>query len=368
MVSGLGTSRTATLALMMLQWWSRGRLVARAWSPSLAFHHRALSYGVVGVAQDKARRVVFGNAEDPLQFYLKRTNIPTQRRTFTSLLMTTTDDDENTADETKSLESVWDISGLKKEVTRLILRSHKKIGKASQKLRKAKETVERLTSETSEASLEELEHCPDIDAIELEVQELQERLGGLNALEDALKTVKQKKSVLPEDMATLALDLGVDDKPPARAPRGPGRQKKGPRAENKKRKPYRRYYSDNNIEIRVGKKAEDNDELSLSPKHRDGSDWWMHASGCPGSHVVIRCSDQNPPEEVIQDAASLAARQSKCHGSVIKVSMTRCRDVKKPFGAKPGLVQLTGQVRTIAVNMKEAEKRLERLENTVLVN
>jgi len=92
----------------------------------------------------------------------------------------------------------------------------------------------------------------------------------------------------------------------------------------------------------------------------------MHASGCAGSHVVIR-SDK-PEEEVIQDAAALAARQSKCSGNNIKVSLTRCRNVKKPPGAKPGLVMISGDVRTIAVNMKEAANRLTRLDQTVLVN
>ena len=92
------------------------------------------------------------------------------------------------------------------------------------------------------------------------------------------------------------------------------------------------------------------------------------ASGCPGSHVVIRCQDQQLPEEVVADAAALAARQSKCQGSVIKVSLTRCRDIKKPPGAKAGLVQLTGKVRTVTVNMKAAEERLARLDSTVLIN
>ena len=92
------------------------------------------------------------------------------------------------------------------------------------------------------------------------------------------------------------------------------------------------------------------------------------ASGCPGSHVVIRCHDQNLDNDVIMDAAALAARQSKCNGNVIKVSMTRARDVKKPPGAKAGLVQLTGQVRTVSVNMKDAQERLDRLDETVLVN
>ena len=94
----------------------------------------------------------------------------------------------------------------------------------------------------------------------------------------------------------------------------------------------------------------------------------MHASGCPGSHVVIRCHDQNLDSEVVQDAAALAARQSKCTGNTIKVSLTRARDVKKPPGAKAGLVQLTGSVKTVVVNMKQAQERLDRLDKTVLIN
>ena len=68
------------------------------------------------------------------------------------------------------------------------------------------------------------------------------------------------------------------------------------------------------------------------------------------------------------DAASLAARQSKCNGNVIPVNLTRCRDVKKPPGAKFGLVQLVGKVETVSVNMKQAEKRLERLDKTIVTN
>jgi hypothetical protein len=92
------------------------------------------------------------------------------------------------------------------------------------------------------------------------------------------------------------------------------------------------------------------------------------ASGCPGSHVIIRCHDQALDQDVVVDAAALAARQSKCTGNIIKVSMVRARDVQKPPGAKPGLVQLTGSVRTVTVNMKEAQARLERLDKTVLIN
>jgi len=287
-------------------------------------------------------------------------------RRFHSILMAAVDEDE-AVDSLKTLDSTWNIPGLKKEVTRFILRSHKKIAKASTRLTNAQKFVEKLTSDDyAAATVEELESCPNIDALEFELKELRTRLQKLNELEHLLNSETKKQAVLSKQAASLALELGVNDEPPKRPLRGP-KKKKGPRQETP-RKPYKRYYTINKTEIRVGKRAEDNDELSLRPEHRDGSDWWMHASGCPGSHVVIRCSDQNLDGEVVKDAAALAARQSKCSGSVIKVSLTRCRDVKKPPGAKAGLVQLTGKIRTITVNMKEAESRLERLGKTVEVN
>ena len=286
-------------------------------------------------------------------------------------------DDDNTSggedgddDQQRTVESEWDVSGLKAEVTRNQNRAIKKIGKASKRLEDAKKTVEELMSDPN-ASMEALEACPNVDALQAELDELRDRMKKLNELEKQLKGIKAKKGkrkVLPEDVAAIALDLGVNDEPPKRAPRGP-KKKKGPRAsEVTPRRPYRRYYTENKIEIRVGKRSDDNDALSLLPEHRDGADWWMHASGCPGSHVVIRTHDQDPDANVLQDAAALAARQSKCSGSVIKVSLCRCRDVTKPRGAKPGLVQLNGPVRTISVNMKEAEKRLQRLDTTELLN
>lgn len=281
------------------------------------------------------------------------------------LLMTAVDEDE-VATAANRIDSEWYTPGLKKEVQRLILRCHKKIGKAHERLTKARDQAKALVEDES-ATLSDLEQCPDVNALELELKELQSRLRGLHQLEEALQPIKKKSTVLPAEIAQLVVDLGVDDQPLAPAPRGPGKIK-GPRERSTSRKPYRRFYSFDNIEIRVGKKAEDNDQLTLSPKHRDGGDWWMHASGCPGSHVVIRCHDEVLDEQVVEDAAALAARQSKCQGSIIHVSLTRCRDIKKPPGAKAGLVQLTGKVRTVSVNMKEAEKRLERLDATVKVN
>ena len=119
----------------------------------------------------------------------------------------------------------------------------------------------------------------------------------------------------------------------------------------------------------VGKQATDNYILSLSPQHRSPSRWWYHASGCPGSHVILSTDATSPSDEDVRDATSLAALKSKCDNqSVIKVSMTRARNVSKPPGAKAGLVMLNGYVRTIVLRKDEVERRCERLEETMLVN
>jgi NFACT protein RNA binding domain len=279
----------------------------------------------------------------------------------------------------KTLERQWNVTGLKKEVGRLILRSHKKIGKASERLRKTQEEEQLLDKNNNEPARTAVAAAPasfkdnklgDFSSLSAEEQyeeleALRARLQDLNKLESALASYKQKSStVLPEDIASLAIALDVDDAPPVRPDRGPPKPK-GPRVSGP-RLPYRRFYSQQKTEIRVGKTAADNDEVSTCAEHRN--DWWMHASGCPGSHIIIRSGSTTPDDETIQDAAALAARHSKCQGSVIKVSLTRCRDVKKPPGAKPGLVLLTGSVQTVSVNMKTAEKRLERLDQSEIIN
>jgi hypothetical protein len=176
-------------------------------------------------------------------------NIRHQSPRFRSdcILMATVDEDE-AIDSQKTLQSTWNIGGLKKEVTRLVLRCHKKIAKSSTRLTNAQALVEKLTADDS-ATLEQLEQCPDIDALEFELQQLKSRLVKLNELEELLQGEKKKQGVLPEEIATLALELGVNDEPPARPPRGP-KKPKGPR-QDAKRLPYRRFYTVDKTEIRV---------------------------------------------------------------------------------------------------------------------
>lgn len=173
-------------------------------------------------------------------------------------------------------ERTWNLPGLRKEVSRLTMRCHKKIGKANQRLQIAQQEVDRLSS-NPDVSLEELDQCRNIDELQADLAELQASLKGLNQLEVLLQDIPGKKSevTLPEHVAQLAIDLEVDDGPPQRPEQGRRKKEKGPKEMKSFRLPYRRYYTANKTEIRVGKQAEDNDELTLSPKHRDGLDWWM---------------------------------------------------------------------------------------------
>ena len=91
----------------------------------------------------------------------------------------------------------------------------------------------------------------------------------------------------------------------------------------------------------------------------------MHAAGCPGSHVVIRFTEPDVPRETLMDAAMLSVKNSKAsQGGKAKVSLVRCRQVSKPRGAKAGLVHLSGDVKSITVNVKNELERLLRLEGT----
>jgi len=312
----------------------------------------------------------------------------------------------------KTISSTWNIPGLKAEVQRQIIRCHKKISKASNRVQMAQTTIHHLRTHPN-VTQEELEACPNIVPYEDELVHLQKRLQKFNQLNESLQNVQiskhskqEEEMLLPVDIAQVVIDLQCKDTPPTRPNRPSTKKEKGPSVhEVQRRRPYKRYYTFNQVEIRVrpqqekrnkkiiiflircntiheeksliihilfiikvGKQAEDNDELSCNPQHRDGADWWMHASGCPGSHVVIRCHDSTLQEEIIMDAAALAARQSKCTGPIIKVSLTRCRNVKKPIGAKAGLVQLSGSIQTIVVDMKKVQGRLQRLDATCLVN
>lgn len=111
-----------------------------------------------------------------------------------------------------------------------------------------------------------------------------------------------------------------------------------------------RYISPSGMDILVGKNNKENDELTL--KLADKTDIWLHTKDIPGSHVILRTRGQEPTEDDIHFTAAIAAWHSKAKNSAqVPVDYVRVRYVKKPAGAKPGMVIFTNN-RTVYVTPK----------------
>ena len=97
------------------------------------------------------------------------------------------------------------------------------------------------------------------------------------------------------------------------------------------------YLSSDSYDIYVGKNNFQNDELTF--KFAVGNDWWFHAKGIPGSHVVVKSRGEELPDSTFEDAARLAAHYSKGRGQEkVEMDYTGKKNVKKPGGGKPGFV------------------------------
>lgn len=98
-----------------------------------------------------------------------------------------------------------------------------------------------------------------------------------------------------------------------------------------------RFRSEDGFAILVGRNNVQNDRLTL--KTARGGDIWFHTKNIPGSHVLVITEGQKPPDRTLEQAAILAALHSKAAGSVqVPVDYTEARNVRKPAGAKPGMV------------------------------
>lgn len=117
---------------------------------------------------------------------------------------------------------------------------------------------------------------------------------------------------------------------------------KAPRFKGKppKSAPPISYKSKSGFEILVGRNNKQNDRLTL--KTAEKSDIWLHTKNIHGSHVIIRCDGKIPDDDTILYAAKLAAYHSKGRNSAqVPVDYVQVKFVKKPSGAKPGMVIFT---------------------------
>ncbi len=101
-------------------------------------------------------------------------------------------------------------------------------------------------------------------------------------------------------------------------------------------KPFH-YISHDGKHMYVGKNNYQNEELTF--EFATGGDWWFHAKGIPGSHVIVKTEGEELSDRTFEEAARLAAYYSKDKTSKkVEVDYTEKKHVKKVNGGKPGFV------------------------------
>ena len=135
------------------------------------------------------------------------------------------------------------------------------------------------------------------------------------------------------------------------------RQSKGAKGGKKVAGRPMEFRTDAGLRVSVGKNNSQNDQLTT--KMAGKFDWWFHTQKIHGSHVILWTEGAEPDEESVLQAASLAAWFSQGReGGKIPVDYTPARYVKKPAGARPGMVVYTTYRTLMAQPDQDLAKRL----------
>lgn len=168
----------------------------------------------------------------------------------------------------------------------------------------------------------------------------------LNANSEEIEYLESVLSYLEnaEDLSeTDALRKELEDTGYIRKRKVPG----GFKEKKFKAEPHKYVLKDGSV-ILVGRNNRENDFLTF--KTASSKDIWLHTKDIPGSHVILQSASAEPDEHAIYAAASAAAYYSKAKTSEnVPVDYVRVKYVKKPAGAKPGMVIFTNN-KTVWVN------------------
>lgn len=119
--------------------------------------------------------------------------------------------------------------------------------------------------------------------------------------------------------------------------------------------PYKEYLSSTGHRILVGKGPKDNDILTKNAKSHD---FWLHAAGITGSHVVVpvdKAIKDQLPAALQKEAAMLALHFSKVREDLAgEVYLTKKQNVKKQKGMPPGLWKIE-KSETVYISYKKAD-------------
>ena len=97
------------------------------------------------------------------------------------------------------------------------------------------------------------------------------------------------------------------------------------------------YLSSDGFHIYVGKNNLQNEELTF--KFANNNDWWFHAKGIAGSHVIVKSNNEELPDRVFEEAGNLAAYYSKGREQEkVEIDYIQKKHIKKPNNSNPGFV------------------------------
>ena len=170
-----------------------------------------------------------------------------------------------------------------------------------------------------------------------------DKYGKLKRTYEALSelTVEVKQEITHLESIAAALDIALQEEDLVQIKEeliesGYIRRKSGGKKIKVTSKPFH-YISSDGFHIYIGKNNFQNDELTF--KFATGNDWWFHAKGIPGSHVIVKSEGKELPDSTFEDAARLAAYYSKGREQEkVEIDYLQKKNVKKPNGAKPGFV------------------------------
>lgn len=179
-------------------------------------------------------------------------------------------------------------------------------------------------------------------AIHEKTEQLEETTADISYLESVLQSIESASS--SEDLDQIREELEETGYVRRRPQKGFRRKKAKPRPLE--------YHLSNGMRVLVGRNNRENDYLTM--KFAGKRDVWFHTKDIPGSHVILTLEpDQTVsdlPAKIIYEAASIAAYHSKAKDSQnVPVDFVPVRYVKKPNGAKPGMVIFTHNT-TVYVN------------------
>lgn len=166
------------------------------------------------------------------------------------------------------------------------------------------------------------------EAVTIQMAETKEEIEHLESISNALDIALQE-----EDLVALKEELIQYGYMKRKHVSGKGKKAKSGKVVNR---PLH-FVSSDGFHIYVGKNNFQNDELTF--KFAVGNDWWFHAKGIAGSHVVVKTNGEELPDRTFEEAGQLAAYYSKGKEmDKVEIDYTEKKNVKKPNGSKPGFV------------------------------